>query len=190
MKIAIIGDGNVGSALLRGLKHVGHDVRAVGNDPEQVRRLAQAAPVIILAVPYGALDDVLREIGAADGKVLVDTTNPIAPGFQLALGFTTSGAEELQRKVPNARVVKAFNTMFAAHMDTGRIKGQPLASLVAGDDADARQTVLDLAASIGFDAIDAGPLRNARYLEPMALQIISLGYGLGMGADIGYKLVR
>jgi predicted dinucleotide-binding enzyme len=191
MKIAIIGDGNVGSALQRGLSKAGHDASAVGNEPQKVRELAQNAEVVILAVPFGAIDDVVRELGnAAAGKVVVDVTNALTPDYQLAVGFTSSGAEELQKKLRGAKVVKAFNTVFAAHMDSARVKGEKLSVFAAGDDAAAKRTVLDLATSIGFDAIDAGPLQNARLLEPMALQNIALGYMLGLGTDIGFRLVH
>ena len=110
--------------------------------------------------------------------------------MNLAVGHTTSGAEELQKKLPRARVVKAFNTVFAQHMDTGRIGDQRLSAFVAGDDAQAKATVLALAEDIGFDPVDAGPLRNARLLEPMALLNIQLGYVQKLGPKIGFKLLR
>ena len=114
MKIAIIGKGNVGSALQRGLEKGGHEVHAVGNAPVQVKEAAQAAQLVILAVPFGAIDATLATLGSSvDGKVLVDTTNALTPDYQLAVGYTTSGAEELQKKAPKAKVVKAFNTVFA-----------------------------------------------------------------------------
>lgn len=191
MRVTIIGKRNVGSALQRGLREGGHEVEAVGNEPERVRREAASAEVVILAVPFGAIDDVVDELGgAANGKTVVDVTNVLDSEGQLALGFTTSGAEELQRKIPDASVVKAFNTVFAGHMDTGQVKGTPISVLVASDDEDAKQTVMELARSIGFDAIDAGPLQNARLLEPMGYLNIQLGYMLGMGREIGFKLVH
>ena len=190
MRIAIIGDGNVGSALQRGLQNGGHDATAVGNEPERVRELAAGADVVFLAVPFGAVGDVARTLGGAlDGKVLVDVTNAIGDDG-LAVGFTTSGAEELQKQAPAARVVKAFNTVFAGTMDSGQAKGEPLTVLAAADDDDAKATVLGLARDIGFDAVDAGPLRNARLLEPLAFQNIQLGYVLGMGTEIGFRLVH
>jgi predicted dinucleotide-binding enzyme len=87
-------------------------------------------------------------------------------------------------------VVKAFNTVFAQHMDSGRLGDQPLTALVAGDDADAKKVVLDLSRSIGFDAVDAGPLVNARLLEPLGALNIQLGYGLKMGTQVGFKLLH
>jgi predicted dinucleotide-binding enzyme len=191
MKVTIIGAGNVGSALQRGLTKGGHDVEAVAKEPDRIRTAAAAADAIVLAVPFGALDDVLRTLGdVVRGKVVVDVTNALTPEFQLALGFGTSGAEELQKKAPSAKLVKAFNTVFAEHMDSGHVKGEQLSALVASDHADAKTTVMELARSIGFDAIDAGPLRNARLLEPMGFQNIQLGYMLGMGTNIGLRLVH
>lgn len=107
-----------------------------------------------------------------------------------AVGFTTSGAEELQKKVPNTHVVKAFNTVFAEHMDTGRLGNNSLTTLVAGDDPEAKRAVLEIARVIGFDAVDGGPLSNARMIEALGYLNIQLGYVLGMGTQIGFKLLR
>ncbi len=190
-KIAVVGKGNVGSALGSGLERAGYDVRLVGKDPGRAREAAAWGQVIILATPYGVLDDVIREMGdAASGKLLVDATNVLTPDFQLALGFTTSGAEELQKKVPSAKVVKAFNTVFAQHMATGQVKGTTLTLFVAGDDQGAKEQVLGLGRDIGFDAVDAGPLNNARWLETLGYLNIQLGYMLKMGTEIGFKLIH
>jgi len=190
-KIGIVGDGNVGSALARGLSRAGHEVKAVGKDKAAVRELAAWAEVVFLAVPHGALGDVVETAGAALGdKTVVDVTNVLDANMSLAVGFTTSGGEELQKKLPRARVVKAFNTVFAGTMDAGRVRDQTLTAFVAGDDAAARATVLGLARDIGFDAVDAGPLKNARLLEPLASLNIQLGYVLGMGPQIGFRLVH
>jgi 8-hydroxy-5-deazaflavin:NADPH oxidoreductase len=191
LKVGIIGNGNVGKALARGLSRAGHEVRAVGSDPSAVRETGAWAAVVILAVPFGAVEDAVRELGSGvDGKPLVDATNALTKDMQLALGFTTSGAEELQKKAPRAKVVKAFNTVFAGQMDSGRTDGGQVSAFAAGDDAGARGAVLQLARDIGFDAVDAGPLRNARMLEALGYLNIQLGYVVGMGAKIGFKLVR
>jgi predicted dinucleotide-binding enzyme len=190
-KIGIVGDGNVGSALARGLTGAGYEVRAVGKDKTAIREVASWGEVVVLAVPFGAIDDVVGAAGEAlAGKTLVDVTNAVDASMALAVGFTTSGAEELQKKLPKARVVKAFNTVFAQHMHSGRLGDKPLTAFVAADDASAKKTVLDLARGIGFDAVDAGPLKNARLLEPFAFFNIQLGYVLGMGTQIGFKLLR
>lgn len=190
-KIGIIGNGNVGSALKRGLERAGYSVRNIGKDPKGVRETAAWGEVVILAVPFSAVDDAIRGMGeSVDGKTLLDVTNVVTSDYQLALGCTTSGAEELQKKAPGARVIKAFNTAFAGHMDTGRVKNEPITLFVAGDDAEAKSTVLQLGREIGFDAVDAGPLQNARWLETLGYFHIQLGYMLKMGTDVEFKLIR
>jgi predicted dinucleotide-binding enzyme len=191
IKIGILGDGNVGSALQRGLQRGGHETRSVGHDKTAIRDTAAWSEVVILAVPFGALDDVVRAAGESlAGKTVIDVTNALGPDKNLAVGFTTSGAEELQKKLPRSRVVKAFNTVFAQHMDSGRLGDQRLSAFVAGDDAQARQTVLGLAGDIGFDPVDVGPLRLARTLEPLALLNIHLGYVQKLGPKVGFRLLR
>ena len=146
---------------------------------------------MILAIPFGALDDALKVMGdAVRGKVLLDVTNVLTPDYQLALGCSTSGAEELQKKAPQAKVVKAFNTVFAQNMSTGTVKGETLTLFVAGDDKAAKGLVLSAGKAIGFDPVDAGPLTNARWMETLGYFNIQLGYTLNMGADIGFKLVH
>jgi predicted dinucleotide-binding enzyme len=189
MRIGIIGDGNVGGALQRGLSRAGHDVRATGREGNE--ETARWGEVVILAVPFGALDDVARKIAdRVGGKVVVDPSNALTQDMQLALGYSTSGAEELQKKLPGARVVKCFNTVFAQHMDSGHVEGEQLTVFCAGDDDAARKTVLSLARDIGFDAVDGGPLRNARSLEALGFFNIQLGYALGLGSKMGLKLVH
>lgn len=184
-KIGIIGGGNVGSALNRGLTKAGYETLV--SDKGNVAKVATGADILILAVPFTAIDDVIQSLGSSiNGKIVVDATNALTPDFQLALGFSTSGAEELQKKVPAAKVVKAFNTVFAQHMDSGKLKGKTLTAFAAGDDEAARKQVLDLQKAIGFDAIDAGPLANARQLEALGYFNIQLGFFLKNGTDTGF----
>ena len=192
MKIGIIGKGNVGTAIGTGLSRKGHEVKFGHRDPkENVADAAKWGEVIILAVPYENVADAAKAIGTfADGKVLLDVTNAVGDNMNLAIGFSTSAAEELQKKLPKARVVKAFNTVFAPNQSTGRVGNEQLTLFVASDDAKAKQTIMQLGRDIGFDPLDAGALKSARYLEPMAMLLINLGYGLGMGTKIGYKLVK
>jgi predicted dinucleotide-binding enzyme len=134
---------------------------------------------------------VAKDIGsAADGKVVLDVTNAVGDDWNLTIGFTTSMAEELQKMLPRARVVKAFNTVFAKNQSTGKVGGEQLTLFVAADDAEAKQTIMRLGSEIGFNAVDAGPLKSARYLEPMAMLLMIMAFQLGMGVDIGYKLVK
>ena len=190
-KIGIIGNGNVGAALARGLKRAGHEVRTAGKDQAVLRDTAGWAELVLLAVPFGALDNVIK--GSGDmlaGKTVIDVTNSLDASMNLAVGFTTSGAEELQKKLPKSRVVKAFNTVFAQHMDSGKLGDQRLTAFVAGDDEASRKQVIELARTIGFDPVDAGPLKNSRLIEPLAYLNIQLGYVLGMGTQIGFKLLH
>jgi hypothetical protein len=190
-KIGIIGNGNVGSALERGLKQAGHEVKSTGRDAQEIQRTASWADVVFLAVPFGAVNDVVRTLGETiDGKVLVDVTNALTPEMQLAIGFTTSGAEELQKQAPRAKVVKAFNTVFAQHMDKGHVKGEKLSLLVAGNDAAAREQVLAFGKQLGFDGADAGALQNARHLEALGYLNIVMGYVQKLGPEIGFRLVH
>jgi predicted dinucleotide-binding enzyme len=191
MKVAIIGKGNVGKAIASGLRSK-HEIRFGHRDLiEPVREAAQWGEIIILAVPYDAAQDVVKELGfAADGKTVIDVSNALTDNMELAVGFTASAAEELQRMLPKSYVVKAFNTVFAGNQNTGRIGNEKLTLFVAGDDEEAKQDVMRLGTDIGFDAVDAGPLKNARYLEPMGLLMMNLGLLLRMGTKIGYKLVR
>lgn len=190
-KIAIIGDGHVGSALARGLGRTGYEVRSTGKEPDKVQEAATWADVVVIAVPFAAIDETVRELDdAANGKTVIDVTNALGPDKQLAIGFTTSGAEELQRKLAGARVVKAFNTVFAAHMDSGQVKGKRITAFIAGDDEAARATVVAMAADIGFDPIDSGALKNARWLETLGYFNIQLGYAQKMGTEIGFELVH
>jgi 8-hydroxy-5-deazaflavin:NADPH oxidoreductase len=190
MKIAMIGDGNVGSALARGLERAGHEVLTTGNDPARIKELAAAGEVVVLAVPYRAHDELaegIRDLVA--GKPVVDVSNALTREMTLVFGHTTSAAEELQNKLPGANVVKAFNTVFAHTMDSGKVDGQQVCALVAGDDDGARSLVIGLARDIGYDAVDAGPLAAARLLEPLGLLNIQLGAG-SLGRRIGFKLVH
>ncbi len=191
-KIGIIGKGHVGSALQKGLERAGYEVKMTGKG-DAVRATAAWGEIIILAVPYTALDAALGAMGKAiDGKTLVDVSNVLGADGKLALGFTTSGAEQLQRKAPSAKVVKAFNTIFAQNMSTGKVRDSRLACLAAADDEKAKADVLEMANAIGFDAIDAGPLANSRWLESLGFLNIQLGYVInkGLGAGIGFALVR
>ncbi|MBL7542526.1 MAG: NAD(P)-binding domain-containing protein [Bdellovibrionaceae bacterium] len=188
-KIGIIGSGNVGSAIQRGLTKAGFESRVSTED--NVSQIADGADVIVLAVPYLAIDDVVKKLGSTiNGKIVIDATNALTQTMQLALGHTTSGAEELQKKIPKAKVVKAFNTVFAQHMDSGTLNGQTLTAFAASDDEAARNKVLQILRSMGFDAVHAGPLQNARYLEALGYLNIQLGYVLGNGAMTGFKYVR
>lgn len=191
MKIAIIGKGNVGSALCSGLSGK-HEVKFGHRDPaEPVADAAKWGEVIILAVPHENVPDAAEEIlPYVDGKVVIDVTNAMGSKMELGISCTTSTAEETQKKLPKAYVVKAFNTVFAANQGTGKIGNQQLTAFIAGNNLEAKKTVAQLTRDIGFDPVDCGPLKAARYLDAMGIMIINLAYSYGMGPKIGYALVK
>ena len=189
--IGIIGDGNVGSALTNGLTRGGHEVRTVGREPQKVKEVGQWADTLILAVPFGERENALRTLGDVGGKVIVDVTNALDADMGFAADPTKeSGAEQLQRMAKGAKVVKAFNTVLAPHMDTGTLHGEKLTVLVAGDDEGAKGRVMELARGIGFDAVDAGPLKNARWVETLGYLNVQLAYVVGMGPMVGFRFVH
>ena len=181
MDIAIIGAGNVGTALAGALARAGHHVTISASHPEHAAQAAEktgtgsagtnqeaiaAGDVVILAVPGTAFDAIVGEVGnELAGKVVVDVSNRPTPDPS---GAGTSIAEELQARIPGATVVKAFNTAFASRQADPILNGVPADGFVAGEDGDAKQTVLDLVESIGFRPVDAGSLVAARTLEGMA----------------------
>ncbi len=128
---------------------------------------------MLLTVPYDEVGKVLAPVGAdLAGKTLVDLTNPITSDRRrLIVGHTTSGAEEIAREFPTANVVKAFNAVFAEvyQSQNAQIDGHAITVFFAGDTAGAKAQVRELIVRLGFDAVDAGPLENARYLEPLSM---------------------
>ena len=163
MKIAIIGKGNVGSALGKGLTKAGHEIKFGHRDPsEPVSEAAKWGQIIILAVPHNNSVDAIENVKPfADGKTVVDVMNALGPKMELGISCTTSSAEETQKKLPNAFVVKAFNTVFAKNQSTARVGNEKLTAFIAGDNTDAKKTVAKLTGDIGFDPVDCGPLKNA-----------------------------
>lgn len=196
----------MGSGFVRQLQRAGHDVRVTGRNAEKAQQLAAqhgaravgaaeaaASDVFILATGYADAVSALKALGSLAGKVVVDVTNPLTADYMgLTLGHTTSAAEEIAKAVPGAKVVKAFDTVFASVLAEGASlgAGKTVPVFVAGDDAQAKQAVSEIASSIGFDVIDAGGLKNARYLEPLAGLNIYLGYGAGLGTNIAPTWLR
>lgn len=202
MRIGIIGAGNMGSAFARRLGSAGHEVYIASRDIEDAKnvadtlggdiravpqeQLASRADVIIAATPYRAQAEALRAAGDLSGKTVVEISNPLTPDMSgLEVGFTTSAAEEIARHV-EADVVKAFNTVFAQVLAGASAPGtgSRVQVFFAGDDDTAKANVRTLIESMGFEPVDAGPLRNARYLEPLGMLNIYFGYAAGMGTDI------
>lgn len=195
MNVNIIGKGNVGGALARRAAEVGHVVTLTDSTTEaaQAADLAAAADLVVLALPFpavAALDAKIKH--ALAGRVVADATNPLAADFMsLTVGYTTSGGEEVAKALPGAKVVKAFGNVLAPQHSTPEpTPGNKLFVPVAGDDAASKAIVADFAVSLGFDAVDAGPLANARYIEPVTELLIQLAYGQGLGAGVGLALTR
>jgi predicted dinucleotide-binding enzyme len=205
MNITIAGSGNVGRALASGWRKAGHSVTFAARDPASAKAAelkkdgfgvvalsgaAKAADVVVLAVPWSAVEATIKALGSLAGKVLIDTTDPLTPTRELAVGFNDSGAETVARLSAGARVVKAFSTTGAGNMADSSYPGGRLMMAIAGDDAAAKKTVMGLASDLGFEPVDTGPLTMCRYLEPLALVWINLAYAQGLGPDIGFALLK
>jgi len=205
MKIAIIGAGKVGGAVATGAVTAGHVVTVTDADAAAAhstadRSGAQAsselagavaeADVVVLAVPYGALSDVASQIASgAQGKVVIDATNPLKPDYSGLAVSGRSGAEEVQDLLPGAKVVKAFNTTFASNQATGSVDGLQLDGFHASDDKGAKAVVAELLSGLGYRPVDAGPLSAAQALEHMAFLNISLNATNCWSWRSGWKLV-
>lgn len=202
MKITVIGAGNMGAGFVKQLTRAGHQVSVTARDMRKAEQVAAANPgavavpaagaadgaaAVVLATGYGDAVAALRSVGDLKGKVVIDLTNPLTPDYMgLTLGHDTSAAEEIAKAVPGAEVVKAFNTVFAQLLAEGSDlgDGRKVTVFIAGDTERGKQTVRVLAESMGFETVDAGGLKNARYLEPLAGLNIYLGYGAGLGTRI------
>jgi NADPH-dependent F420 reductase len=206
MKVAIIGAGNVGTALATALTRAGHSVTITAWDPEHASKAAASsgaatapsnaaaagsADVVIAAVPATSIREVAAEIReSAEGKPVVDVTNRMAPSHDgLDMDTTTSNAEELASLLPGSPVVKAFNTVFASQQADPLADGVQLDGFVASDDETAKATVIDLVESVGLHPVDVGPLKRARQLEGLAFLNITLNAENGGSWQSGWKLV-
>jgi predicted dinucleotide-binding enzyme len=168
------------------VKAAGANARA-----DTVANAVQAADVVVLAVPFGEAESVVRSLGGLGGKILLDATNPLTPDFMgLTVGYSDSAGERVARAAKDAKVVKIFNCTGAGNMSNPAYPEGAATMFYAGDDAEAKRVAASLAADCGLHPVDAGPLRNARLLEPLAMLWIYLAYGAGMGPDIAFRLVK
>ncbi|MBX3673256.1 MAG: NAD(P)-binding domain-containing protein [Burkholderiales bacterium] len=208
MKITVIGAGNMGAAFVKQLTRAGHQVSVTARDSAKAAQVAAANPgakavpaagsvegadAIVLATGYAEAAGALRGAGDVAGKVVIDITNPLTTDYMgLTLGHATSAAEEIAKAVPGAEIVKAFNTVFAQVLGEGADfgNGRKVEVFVASDSERAKNVARAIAESIGFGVVDAGPLKNARYLEPVAGLNIYLGYGAGLGTAIAPVWIR
>ena len=211
MRIGILGSGLMGAKLGTIFARAGHDVVfSYARSEQKLEKLAREAhgsaragspseaareaDALLLAVHWSRVDDVLGHAGDLSGKVIVTCTLPMNDdNTDLLVAHTSSGAEQLARRVPRARVACAFNTVPSEVLfgvfEAGRRKARP--SLVyCGDDAGAKQVAAQLIRDVGFDPVDAGPLRVARFTEPFALLVAQLAYEGTEGPELAYRFER
>jgi predicted dinucleotide-binding enzyme len=208
MRIGILGSGLMGAKLGTIFARVGHEVVfSYSRSEKKLERLARDvggtaragtpaeaakdADALLLAVHWSRTDDVLKKAGDLSGKIIVTCSLPMNDSdTSLVIGITSSGAEELAKKVPKARIVSAFNTvpsevLFSVFENRGR--GSPPSLVYCGDDAKAKDVAVRLIDDVGFEPIDAGPLRIARYTEPFALLVGQLAYEGDRGPAMAYR---
>jgi 8-hydroxy-5-deazaflavin:NADPH oxidoreductase len=211
MNIAIIGAGNVGGALGTNWARKGHDIafgvrdpkaektqallRAIGGVAKAVTPAEAAAStdVIVLSTPWPATEAAIRSMGDLKGKIVLDATNPLTrgpDGIGLEIGHAISGGEKVQGWAAGASVFKTLNTTGFGNMANPTFKGVKSVMFVAGDDAAAKPKVMALVGDLGFEAIDAGPLRNARLLEAHGMLWIDLALVRGQGRDFAFGILR
>lgn len=206
MNVAIIGAGSVGRALAASFTRGGHTVTIASHDPEHASsaaaatgarfaatnvEAAAAGQVVVFAIPFASAEDVAAEIrGAVAGKPVVDATNRMSfgPGGP-TIDNGDSNADRLAAWLPDAHVVKAFNTLFASHQVDPIADGIRLDGFVAGDDQGAKDTVLELVRSIGLNPVDVGPLARAQQLEQIAFLNIVLNLTANGSWSSGWRLV-
>jgi predicted dinucleotide-binding enzyme len=209
VKIGIIGAGNVGGTLGKAWAGKGHQVFYGVRRPQEdeIQKLLQATgsgaragspadaaafgEVVLFATPWPATEAAVRSAGELTGKIVIDCTNPLKADLSgLEIGQTTSGAEKVAAWARGAKVFKAFNTTGFNIMADPVINGTRTVMFVCGDDETAKPVVLRLASDLGFDAVDAGKLTQARLLEPWAMLWISLAFRGTVGRDFGFALLR
>jgi predicted dinucleotide-binding enzyme len=212
MRVGILGSGLMGGKLGTLFARAGHEVvfsyarqrrkltalaraagkRAFAGTPRQA---AEGADAVLLAVHWSRVDDVLAQAGNLGGKVLVSCTMPMSDDdTRLVVGHNSSGAEALAKKVRGGRVVGAFNTVPSEVLfdvfDRRRRKAARPTLVYYGDDRDAKAVAAQLIGDIGFDPLDAGPLRMARYAEPFVLLVAQLAYEGDGGPALAYRFTR
>jgi 8-hydroxy-5-deazaflavin:NADPH oxidoreductase len=209
MNLGIIGSGNVGGTLGTRWAQAGHQVAFASREidsPDIQKLVSKAGPsaraatvpqaaafgdVLVLATPWLAAKEALQSAGDLTGKVLLDATNPVLPNLEgLEVGTTTSGGEQVAGWARGAKLVKIFNTVGFNIMADPRFGENRAILFYCGDDSAAKKTAAQLAAELDFDPLDAGPLKQARLLEPFALLWITLANFYGYSRDIAFELLR
>lgn len=198
MRIAVIGSGNVGATLGEAWVKAGHAVTFGMRDPKggsapagaqsaTVLDAIKSAEVVVLAVPWAAVPELLESYPDWSGKIVVDCTNPIGPGFVPAIKDGTSAAEEVARLAKGAKVVKAFNTTGFNNMNNPVYQGKPVSMLFATDSPEVQKTAEQLIRDVGFEPVFAGELKQARYLEQLAMLWITMS--MKRGRDFAFTVV-
>ena len=212
MQIGILGSGDVGQALGLGFVKLGHDVKLGSRDPDKLKawvtkagrhasagtpeETARFAEVAVLATAWSGTESTLKLAGAAAtlaGKLVMDVTNPLITEAgkmpRLALGHTDSGGEQVQRWLPQSKVVKAFNSVGHAHMVEPKFTGGPPDMFICGEDASAKQVAAGFCKNFGWGVVDVGGIEGARLLEPLC--ILWVEYGLRSKSwNHAFKLLR
>ncbi|MFX1379091.1 MAG: NADPH-dependent F420 reductase [Promethearchaeota archaeon] len=208
MKIGIIGGtGRLGSTLSKIWVKKGHEIMLGSRDPQKAKKLANSigsnakggtyadavkfGDIIILAVPWSGAKESIKEAGDFNNKIIVDSTTTTAPPLGGSLiRVSPSAAEKVAKWATGAKVIKAVHTIGVESLDKLQFGSQQASLFICGDDLGAKSTAKQLGIDLGFEVIDAGPLKNASLIEPLAMLWIELAYNQGMGTDIAFKLLR
>jgi 8-hydroxy-5-deazaflavin:NADPH oxidoreductase len=209
MRMGILGSGDVGKALARGFVSRGHDVIIGSREPAKLMDFVREHPparsgtneeaarhgeIIVIATAFDGAKSAIDLAGVQSfaGKVVIDVTNPLRfeqGTLSLSIGFDTSAGEQVQRWLPDAKVVKAFNTVGNNLFVDPALPGGPPTMFIAGNDDGAKRAVGDIATAFGWDVFDAGGIEASRYLEPMAMVWIEHAFRTKT-RDHAFKILR
>lgn len=207
-QITIIGTGRLGTTLADVFNQKGLAVTLGSRDPKEAAQRKRVAPlieqgvtclaledavqvsdVVLFAFPWYALVDIQRTVGKLEKKIIIDCINPIGSSGSLSLGHKWSAGEEIQQTFPLAYVVKGFNHLYVDHFRDPIFQGKPASAFYCSNHDQAKAVFKALAADLGFDPIDIGPIKHARYLEPLATLWIQMAFHIGMGPEMTFSLL-
>lgn len=206
MNIGILGTGNMGSGLGRLWAAQGHAITFGSRTPSKAQKLAASiggqthggsfadaaafGDVLVLAIPWTIVEDLLKSLGSLKGKTIIDLMNAFGSNWMPAVGGTQSLAENVAAWAPGAHVVKAFNGIYFQHLGNSQFQGVPESLFLCGDNADAKAQVIQLGQDAGLDPVDCGDLVVARLIEPLAFLWMQISFNAGHGSDVAFKLLR